>query len=147
MYFWVIVFLIFNYKNSGKLLFNKIIMGRTGDIDSKSIASRVPMEVYIRLLTEATSKKMTLSKYIGVLVANSNSKEKGGRIDQPIDNTKYYENQLQIKDRTIDQTKQKIYELTKLIKEMEIKHKSEIKGWIDEVKDSNREIAELKAKK
>ena len=147
MYVWVIVFLIFNYKNSGKLLFNKIIMGRTGDIDSKSIASRVPMEVYIRLLTEATSKKMTLSKYIGVLVANSNSKEKGGRIDQPIDNTKYYENQLQIKDNIIHKAEQKIYELTALMKEIEIKHKSEIKGWVEEVKEGNKLIEELKAKK
>ncbi len=30
---------------------------RKGDIDSKGIASRVPMDVYIRLLTKATSEK------------------------------------------------------------------------------------------
>jgi hypothetical protein len=99
------------------------------------------------LLTEATSKKMTLSKYIGVLVANSNSKEKGGQIDQPIDNTKYYENQLKIKENIIQKSEQKISALKASIEEMKIKHKSDIKDWANMIIESNREIERLKEKK
>lgn len=39
-------------------------MARKGDIDSKSVASRVPMEVYLRLLKNSSSNKQTLSSYL-----------------------------------------------------------------------------------
>jgi hypothetical protein len=45
-------------------------MARKGDIDSKGIASRVPMDVYIRLLTKATSEKKTISSFLCEILSN-----------------------------------------------------------------------------
>ncbi len=45
-------------------------MARKGDIDSKGIASRVPMDVYIRLLTRATSEKKTISSFLCEILSN-----------------------------------------------------------------------------
>jgi hypothetical protein len=39
-------------------------MARKGDIDSKSVAARVPMEVYLNLLQKSSSNKKTLSSYL-----------------------------------------------------------------------------------
>jgi hypothetical protein len=55
-------------------------MARKGDIDSKSVASRIPMEVYIRLLTNSSAKGETISNYVrGIL---TNEQEQSERIDQ-----------------------------------------------------------------
>jgi hypothetical protein len=43
-------------------------MARKGDIDSKSIASRVPMETYISLLRMSSSEKTTISSYVAELL-------------------------------------------------------------------------------
>lgn len=65
-------------------------MARKGDIDSKSVASRVPMEVYLRLLKTASSQKKTLSSYLCDVLSEENFGT-GGQIkieyrDKIIDN-------------------------------------------------------------
>lgn len=45
-------------------------MARKGDIDSKSVASRIPMEVYIRLLTNSSAKGETISNYVRDILSN-----------------------------------------------------------------------------
>lgn len=56
-------------------------MGRKGDIDTKSVASRLPMSVYIKLLSEASTKKMTLSAYVGDILSSPGENLKlGGTI-------------------------------------------------------------------
>ena len=43
-------------------------MARKGDIDSKTVASRVPMETYISLLRQSSQEKTTLSSYVAELL-------------------------------------------------------------------------------
>jgi len=43
-------------------------MARKGDIDSKTVASRVSMETYISLLRQASHEKVTLSFYVHELL-------------------------------------------------------------------------------
>lgn len=45
-------------------------MARKGDIDSKSVASRLPMDIYIRLLTQSSAKKQTISAYVCDVLSN-----------------------------------------------------------------------------
>jgi hypothetical protein len=45
-------------------------MARKGDIDSKSVASRLPMDIYIRLLTQSSAKKQTISSYVCDVLSN-----------------------------------------------------------------------------
>ncbi len=45
-------------------------MARKGDIDSKTVASRIPMEVYIRLLTNSSAKGETISNYVRDILTN-----------------------------------------------------------------------------
>jgi hypothetical protein len=45
-------------------------MARKGDIDSKSVASRIPMDVYIRLLTNSSAKGETISNYVRDVLSN-----------------------------------------------------------------------------
>lgn len=63
-------------------------MARKGDIDSKSVASRVPMEVYLRLLKNSSSKGMTLSSYLCDVLSEENFGQGGQPINVrvPIDN-------------------------------------------------------------
>lgn len=50
----------------------KKIMARKGDIDSKSVAARVPMDVYLDLLRKSSSNKKTLSSYLCDILSNEN---------------------------------------------------------------------------
>jgi|LakMenE01Jun11ns_1017448.scaffolds.fasta_scaffold9616985_2 hypothetical protein len=50
-------------------------MARKGDIDSKSVASRLPMDVYIQLLTESSAKKQTISAYVCNVLSNHKNME------------------------------------------------------------------------
>jgi hypothetical protein len=43
-------------------------MARKGDIDSKTVASRVPMDTYISLLRQSSKEKMTISAYVSELL-------------------------------------------------------------------------------
>lgn len=43
-------------------------MARKGDIDSKTVASRVPMDTYISLLRQSSKEKMTISAYVAELL-------------------------------------------------------------------------------
>jgi hypothetical protein len=43
-------------------------MARKGDIDSKTVASRVSMETYISLLRQSSQEKVTLSYYVHELL-------------------------------------------------------------------------------
>lgn len=43
-------------------------MARKGDIDSKSIASRLPMKTYIGLLQKSSSNKKTISVFVAELI-------------------------------------------------------------------------------
>lgn len=52
-------------------------MARKGDIDSKSVASRVPMEVYLRLLKSSSSKGLTLSAYLCDVLSEGNFSQGG----------------------------------------------------------------------
>jgi hypothetical protein len=52
-------------------------MARKGDIDSKSVASRVPMKVFIRLQTKAYESKKTMSAFICDVLSDENF-SKGG---------------------------------------------------------------------
>ena len=52
-------------------------MARKGDIDSKSVASRGPMEVYLRLLKNSSSKGMTLSSYLCDVLSEGNFSQGG----------------------------------------------------------------------
>jgi hypothetical protein len=45
-----------------------IKMARKGDIDSKTVASRVPMETYISLLRMSSKEKTTISSYVAELL-------------------------------------------------------------------------------
>lgn len=54
-------------------------MARKGDIDSKSVASRVPMEVYLRLQATASKNKMTLSAYVNELLSTPHY-DNGGQL-------------------------------------------------------------------
>jgi hypothetical protein len=45
-------------------------MARRGDIESKTISSRLPMETYIGLLQASSSNKKTLSVYVAEIIAN-----------------------------------------------------------------------------
>ena len=55
-------------------------MARKGDIDSKSVASRIPMDVYIRLLTNSSEKGETISNYVREILTNEQKQSE--RIDQ-----------------------------------------------------------------
>jgi predicted DNA-binding protein len=46
-------------------------MARRGDIESKTISSRLPMETYIGLLQASSSSKKPVSVYVAELIANS----------------------------------------------------------------------------
>ena len=46
-------------------------MARKGDIDSKSVASRVPMEVYLAIQRKAFEDRKTISNYISELLINN----------------------------------------------------------------------------
>lgn len=46
-------------------------MARRGDIESKTISSRLPMETYIGLLQLSSSNKKTLSVYVAEMIANT----------------------------------------------------------------------------
>jgi cell shape-determining protein MreC len=50
-------------------------MARKGDIDSKSVASRLPMDVYIQLLTQSSAKKQTISAYVCDVLSNHKNME------------------------------------------------------------------------
>ena len=52
-------------------------MARKGDIDSKSIASRVPMKVYIRLQTMAYESNKTMSAFICDVLSDENFSQGG----------------------------------------------------------------------
>jgi len=43
-------------------------MARKGDIDSKSVASRLPMKLYIQLLQTSSSNKQTISSYLAKII-------------------------------------------------------------------------------
>lgn len=48
-------------------------MGRRGDIESKSVASRVPMAVYLELMRMSSSQKMTLSSFICEILSHEDN--------------------------------------------------------------------------
>lgn len=56
-------------------------MGRKGDIDSKSVASRVPMGVYLKLLGDASANNQTISAYVAQILANHNNFRAGGSVN------------------------------------------------------------------
>jgi hypothetical protein len=72
------LFFIF-YNNN---LFNKIIMGRIGDIETKSLSARVPMETYIHFLATASKNKQTISSYLCDVLINVSANRK----PQPFEN-------------------------------------------------------------
>lgn len=101
-------------------------MARKGDIESKSVASRVPMEVYLRLLKNSSSNGKTLSSYLCDVLSD----EKFGQGGQT---------KIEYQDRwSID---------TKLVTEnnlLKSKIKEIHKDWVDIVKDNHKEINKLK---
>jgi hypothetical protein len=52
-------------------------MARKGDIDSKSVASRVPMKVFIRLQTKAYESNKTMSAFICDVLSDENFSQGG----------------------------------------------------------------------
>lgn len=115
-------------------------MSRKGDIDSKSVASRVPMEVYLRLLKNSSSKGMTLSSYLCDFLSKDNFSE-GGQ-------TKFvYQDRWHIEPKLVEENetlKSQIRGLKILMGTMEEKHKEDINWWVQQHKDDWKEILELK---
>jgi hypothetical protein len=78
-------------------------MARKGDIESKSVASRIPMETYIKLLQISSREKKTISFYVAELIdtfiKHGNLEPKIIEVEKiVIDDSKWYElNKLYIK--------------------------------------------------
>ena len=100
-------------------------MARKGDIDSKSVASRVPMEVYLRLLKTASSQKKTLSGYLCDKLSEENFGQGGETkieykekivyrdriIEKPINTLVEYKDKIVYKDRIVEKIVEKIIEV------------------------------------
>ena len=90
-------------------------MARKGDIDSKSVASRVPMEVYLAIQRKAFEDRKTISNYISELLIN-NSIEVPNNDDSILSKTKEIDRlRLALKDKDEDINKN-----IKLIKDYKI---------------------------
>ena len=57
-------------------------MGRIGDIETKSLSARVPMETYIHFLATASKNKQTISSYLCDVLINFSANRK----PQPFEN-------------------------------------------------------------
>lgn len=97
-------------------------MGRIGDIESKSVASRVPMSTYIKLISESSKRKMTISSYIEEKLSNDVKLELGGALITDND--------------TIKNLKSKVSELEKEISALKSK-KTPVNGNLDKEKIKN----------
>ena len=51
-------------------------MGRIGDIETKSLSARVPMETYIHFLATASKNKQTISSYLCDVLINVSANRK-----------------------------------------------------------------------
>ena len=90
-------------------------MARKGDIDSKSVASRLPMDLYIQLLKSSSSNKQTISLY----VANIINEALNGVPPQPIIKTIEVEVQDPKQQKRIEQLIDEIAVLQKKKKEVD----------------------------
>lgn len=82
-------------------------MARKGDIDSKSVASRVPMEVYLRLQATASKNKMTLSAYVNELLSKPHY-DNGGQLKNVVSAESYSslkKDHIELLDRLTKQEK------------------------------------------
>jgi hypothetical protein len=113
-------------------------MARKGDIDSKSVASRVPMEVYLRLLKNSSSKGMTLSSYLCDVL----SEENFGQGGQPINVRVPIQDPILI--REINTLKEKVVEHGNFL--LKIIHIEEVKKELEKssLKDITFHLQDLK---
>jgi hypothetical protein len=101
-------------------------MARKGDIDSKSVSSRVPMEVFLKLQKQAFDKKQTMSAYLCDILSKD-SFGKGG------------ETKIEYRDRIIEKEVPVEYHHDKVIKDPKLIQentslKEKIKLLEDEIK-------------
>lgn len=81
-------------------------MGRKGDIETKSLSARVPMETYIHFLSNAHKSKSTLSAYLCDLLNDISKPEKfsnGGDLRKHFNELaeKTYSNELNDKNNKL----------------------------------------------
>ena len=127
-------------------------MARKGDIDSKSVASRVPMEVYLRLLKTASSQKKTLSGYLCDKLSEENFGQGGETkieykekivyrdriIEKPINTLVEYKDKIVYKDRIVEVEKKIEVDNPKLL--LKIKELEQQNLKIKELEQQNYEL-------
>lgn len=83
-------------------------MGRIGDIESKSVASRVPMSTYIKLISESSKRKMTISAFIEEKLTNDiKTLEKGGALISDAEEVKNLKSKVSELEKEISALKSK----------------------------------------
>jgi hypothetical protein len=74
-------------------------MARKGDIDSKSVAARVPMNIYLNLLQKSSSNKKTLSSYLCDILSNESLNKYTTSETEEVLNIKMLEIQSLLKEK------------------------------------------------
>ena len=129
-------------------------MARKGDIDSKSVASRVPMEVYLRLLKTASSQKKTLSGYLCDKLSEENFGQGGETkieykekivyrdriIEKPINTLVEYKDKIVYKDRIVEKIVEKKIEVDNPKLLLKIKELEQQNLKIKELEQQNYEL-------
>lgn len=96
-------------------------MARPSDIQTKAIATRIPMEEYIRILKEASSKGQSLSEWLQIKIFGSIDKKAA-----EASNKELREAKAKIKDLTT-QLKKKPQTVTKEVIKKDTKLEKEVK--------------------
>jgi hypothetical protein len=97
-------------------------MGRSADIKTKPVATRVPMADYIKILQESSAKGISVSDYVSLKLSSETKLEHGGSLDLESD--------------TVKTLKSKVIELEKEISALKSK-KTTISGNLDKDKIKN----------
>lgn len=112
-------------------------MARRGDIDSKSVATRIPMELFLKVQKDAFNNKQTLSSYLNDVLENKFAN--GGNINPQI---KYVEKIVNVEKKVQDPALlEKIDKLT-----AENKRIPELEEKIKEIENATTKNVELAIK-
>ena len=130
-------------------------MGRKGDIESKSVSSRVPMEVFLKLQTQAFAQKKTMSGYLCDLLSKDNFSQGGQtkieyrdkivekRVEVPIYRDRILEKKIEVpkieyRDKIVEKVVEKIIEIPKI----EYHTSVTVLGQIRKLEESNSKLSE-----
>jgi hypothetical protein len=102
-------------------------MARKGDILSKPVATRIPMEVYLRFQLMAFHKKQTISAFLCDYLSNEDRASSEGEIKEKI----VYRDKVEYRDKIVykeggqalDKSREKIEQLEYSIERLEAENK------------------------